>query len=393
MQLQLVNKTRNSILGITLSWVVLTFPFSWNTLPFYTDFLEWIGLKTVKSIADFIGFSHDFPAGLSSDSTATFGWFFLSVVIGILLALIIAQKFKSKLVRIEYFTALFLTYFLAVILIRYGFDKVFKLQFYQPEPNILNTPLGNLSKDIAFWSVVGSSYSYSLLTGLLEVLTGILLLSYRFRKLGLLISIGIFSQIVLINFSFDISVKLLSSLLVLISIYLSKTTLKSLFDWLIHGKATPEINRNQSNQFRSKFIQFVVVSWIFYEGLFLAISAGNFNDDQQPRPMYHGAYELVNSRGKGFLTDKKRLFFHRDFYLILEDNNQRFTDFKISSISNQTKEMILHGKKNTRILVQFESEKSAFTKLIWNKTDTIELKPIDWRKMPLLRDDFHVGVD
>jgi uncharacterized membrane protein YphA (DoxX/SURF4 family) len=393
MKLQFVNKTRYSILGFTLSWVVLTFPFSWNTLPFYSDFLEWISLKTVKEIANFLGFSHDFPAGMSSDSTATFGWFFLSVIVGILLALIITQKFRPKLERIDQFTALFLTYFLAVILIRYGFDKVFKLQFYQPEPNILFTPLGNLSKDIAFWSVVGSSYNYSLLTGLLEVLTGTLLLSYRFRRIGLLISIGIFSQIVLINFSFDISVKLLSSLLVFISIYLSKTSLKSLFDWLIHGKATPESNQQQSNHFRSKFIQFVVVSWIFYESLFLAISTGNFNDDKQLRPTYHGAYEVVKSGVKGFLTDKKRLFFHRDFYLILEDSNQIFTDFKISSISNQTNEMILHGKNNTRISVQFKSENSGLSELIWNKTDTIELKPIDWRKMPLLRDDFHVGVD
>jgi hypothetical protein len=169
--------------------------------------------------------------------------------------------------------------------------------------------------------------------------------------------------------------------------------LKSLFDWLIHGKATPESNQQQSNHFRSKFIQFVVVSWIFYESLFLAISTGNFNDDKQLRPTYHGAYEVVKSGVKGFLTDKKRLFFHRDFYLILEDSNLIFTDFKISSISNQTNEMILHGKNNTRISVQFKSENSGLSELIWNKTDTIELKPIDWRKMPLLRDDFHVGVD
>ncbi|MEY3198941.1 MAG: hypothetical protein RJA13_899 [Bacteroidota bacterium] len=77
-------------------------------------------------------------------------------------------------VKTIYFIRSIATYYLAWILLKYGFDKVFKCQFYLPEPNILFTRVGDLDKDILFWSTMGSSHSYSIFMGLLEIIPGIL---------------------------------------------------------------------------------------------------------------------------------------------------------------------------------------------------------------------------
>jgi hypothetical protein len=90
-----------------------------------------------------------------------------------------------------------------------------------PEPNLLFTPLGQLDKDILYWSTMGSSYGYNLFLGCTELLTGVLLFFRKTRAIGALAAVFICANIVAVNFSFDISVKLLSSFLLLLSLFIA----------------------------------------------------------------------------------------------------------------------------------------------------------------------------
>ena len=69
--------------------------------------------------------------------------------------------------NVSTFTHVAIVYILIFYLLKYGADKLFKHQFYIPEPNTLHTPLGYLSKDILFWSSMSSSYLYNLFMGLI----------------------------------------------------------------------------------------------------------------------------------------------------------------------------------------------------------------------------------
>ena len=113
----------------------------------------------------------------------------------------------------------------------YGFNKVFKIQFYIPEPNTLYTPLGQLSKDILFWSSMGSSHSYNLFMGLVEILPALFLLFRRTRMLGAVISFTVLLNVLMINFGFDISVKILSSFLLFLSLVILAPYAKKLFSF------------------------------------------------------------------------------------------------------------------------------------------------------------------
>ncbi|MEL6135447.1 MAG: hypothetical protein AAFR59_18970, partial [Bacteroidota bacterium] len=55
----------------------------------------------------------------------------------------------------------FFTYYLAFILLRYGFDKMFLSQFPFPSPNLLYARLESLNPDILYWSAVGTSPTYA----------------------------------------------------------------------------------------------------------------------------------------------------------------------------------------------------------------------------------------
>ena len=125
-----------------------------------------------------------------------------------------------------------LTLYLVYIWFVYGWNKVFGLQFPDPGANIMHTQVGDLSKDILFWTSVGSSKLYSTTLGLIEVVVAILIFVPKTRILGLCSSLMTAMFLVLINFSFDVSVKILTMLLVGLSLYLLmgyKEKLKEIF--------------------------------------------------------------------------------------------------------------------------------------------------------------------
>ncbi len=151
---------------------------------------------------------------------------------------------KNKNGWVEYLM-LFISYYLAFVLLKYGFDKVFKLQFYLPEPNILYSEFGMLTKDILYWSTIGTSRFYNISIGVIELVTAGLILFSRTRTLGLLGASLIFAHIVIINFGFDISVKTYSMLLLLMALVSVAPELKSIYNFFIRRRtdiAIPDLN-------------------------------------------------------------------------------------------------------------------------------------------------------
>ncbi|WP_435522525.1 hypothetical protein [Chryseobacterium indoltheticum] len=119
-------------------------------------------------------------------------------------SLIIKPKWTEIFLIVTEYVCVF---YISIVLIKYGFDKIFQTQFPEPEPNILFTRFGNLDKDILFWSTIGTSKIYNIIMGSIELFSGILLWFRRSRFLGLLLAIICLAQIFIINISFDISVK------------------------------------------------------------------------------------------------------------------------------------------------------------------------------------------
>ena len=111
-------------------------------------------------------------------------------------------------------------YYLGFIMLSYGFSKVIPVQFQRPGLLRLLQPYGESSPMGLAWTFMGSSPAYTVFAGLGEVLGGMLLFFERTRVVGAMVLIAVMTNVVALNFSYDIPVKLYSSHLLLISIAL-----------------------------------------------------------------------------------------------------------------------------------------------------------------------------
>lgn len=106
----------------------------------------------------------------------------------------------------------FVRYALAMNLFAYGMPKVFPVQMLpvQLYTTQLLVPLGDKSPAGLLWAFMGYSIPYQMFSGAAEVLAGLLLLSRRTVTLGAFVSIAVLLNVVFLNFSYDVAVKLFS---------------------------------------------------------------------------------------------------------------------------------------------------------------------------------------
>lgn len=375
---------------------MLTFPLGFEYLP---ELYQYTNFLSEKSIVFFAHSIFDTPLSttkLLSDSKAlyihTFLWCICCIVIASLVE--VSERFFSLKIpyskKTAYWFLAVLRYYLILVLLQYGFAKLFKTQFYLPEPNTLFTPLGFLDKDILYWSVVGSSAFYNYFGGMAEIMVALFLIFRRTYVLGGVLSVLLFSHVVAINIGFNISVKLFSSFLLLISFILIVPQLQSLFYFFLTQKLISKEHISISYPSRKARIIYLslkslVVFGLFFITLYPYFLRNSFNDDDIKRPILHGAYEVISNHSKKdklFINnDTKRIFIHRKKYLITQDYQDRFIDYKINSQSN-------------RINVFSDSKKITFDFFYLNDStlslesdqQQIILKKIDWKKLPLLND-------
>lgn len=371
---------------------ILFFPVTWNLFSFQTAITNFLFLDLVKIVKT--------DTDLSSDSTG------LYLLITILLFFSFISAYLFGLLSIEFqerskrVIKMIAVYYLAVIMLKYGCDKLFKAQFFLPEPNLLYTPLGKLDKDILFWTSMGTSYGYNIFMGLAEVIPALLLFFRRTRYLGLLLLFIVLINVFLINLSFDISVKLFSGFLLIITGYLSIPVfvgLSSLLNSKYPGIPLESIGLTK-NQILN-ILKFSLVSLLCVEALIPYLRSGNYNDDTAQRPPLHGAYKVQQMViGADTLnTDErslKRIFIHRDGYMIFQDRSEEMIDFKME-LAEQTIKLKSYDNKQQILNYTFSTSDSTLKLSYVTGTDstTIFAKGLNWRDLPLVQPQFHWTVD
>ena len=218
---------------------------------------------------------------------------------------------------------------LSLFLIRYGLNKVFLLQFPQPESNLLFSPLGNFSKDILYWTSMGTSPSYQIFMGLVEFIPGILILIPRTRLLGLMIAFAVFVNVFFVNLGFEIDVKILTIFLLLLTsilLFPYRFLLKQLF---ISGKESKiQIEFPDPSQNKSGIMLFLPLVYGLY-------SAFSFLNSESPLP--NTAYRIIdvektepNSLG---LCKGDILHFHSEGLLLIQDSVNNFGHHELLKLS------------------------------------------------------------
>lgn len=162
-----------------------------------------------------------FPAG-SGDTTYNYIEVATLATIALALSLIWTMLALGRGVglRMRAFTSVYLRYFLAATLLSYGFAKVLPVQMPYPGPDRLLNSFADTSPMGLLWTFIGASPAYQMFAGAGEVIGGLLLLWRRTALLGALVSTGVMTNVVALNFCYDVPVKLYSSHLLLISLFL-----------------------------------------------------------------------------------------------------------------------------------------------------------------------------
>jgi hypothetical protein len=97
------------------------------------------------------------------------------------------------------------------VVIRYTLAKVFFGQFPEPNGNRLMQRYGDSSPMGLMWTFMGASPAYVFFSGAAETIGGLLVLFRRTTVLGALVLAAVLTNIVLMNFCYDVCVKLNSS--------------------------------------------------------------------------------------------------------------------------------------------------------------------------------------
>lgn len=356
--------------------LLLFVPASFKIFPIQNEFANSCFGWLIASDGDF-----------SSDSQGLAKLILLLLFISLFLVgiLNLISSFRENRSKFHALIKLIIIYYLASRFFVYGFDKLVKSQFFMPEPNTLYTPVGMLSKDILYWTSMGTSYWFNVLTGCLEIVPAIFLLFKKTRVIGLIILLYVIINVLIINIGFDISVKMYSFVLLLLILTLLAPNIKSICMFLV-GKSAQLKPEEQTFQVLNKpfmrtSVKCFVIGLILLDMAYYSIQSGNFNDDLVKRPTLHGAYQVNHEN----VLNVKRFFIHRRGFFILQYQNDEFIDYKLNL--NEFN-LILTDYTNEMYQVPYKLNSGQLE--INLEGEILKGDELDWKNLPVLKDEFNL---
>jgi hypothetical protein len=180
---------------------------------------------------------------LNGSGDTSYGWteLKLELLLALAAALVwtLADKGRANYNRLSYWLRIFIRYNLIAALLGYGVIKMFCMQMVFPSLSQLATPLGDLLPMRLSWLFIGYSNEYQFFSGLMELLAAVLLFFRRTAAFGAVVSAAVFSQVAVMNLSYDIPVKIFSIHLFISSVVLMIYERKRLLSFILNRPSAP----------------------------------------------------------------------------------------------------------------------------------------------------------
>jgi uncharacterized membrane protein YphA (DoxX/SURF4 family) len=163
---------------------------------------------------------------------------------------------------------LFLRFALALQMFAYGFGKVIPLQMPFPPLDKLVELYGNFSPMAVLWTSMGAAPAYQIFTGSAEVLGGLLLVLPVTTTLGALICAGNMAMVFMLNVAYGVNVKIISSHLLLIALFLLAPDIRSLAKYFFTYRAAAP--RSQYQLLKNAHARRIALAFQLLLGAYLA---------------------------------------------------------------------------------------------------------------------------
>ena len=269
----------------------------------------------------------------------------------------------------------FLRYSLAIVLMSYGLAKLFPefSQFPPPSFHRMSSRFGDASPMGLLWTFMGASQPYTIFAGAGEVTAALLLIWRRTVILGGLVAIGVMTNVVMLNFCYDVPVKLFSTHLLITAIVILVPDASRISKaFLTHGAmdkvdlSPPFVAALHVWWYRALKFGLIVLSLIYptYEQLdtFSRSKAPDFFGDyivekfESPHVSNDAATEIADSD----TSEPGKFQFLRLPYQMDEDQEQVYTDIiSISSARGSSSRATVKLNGQTMEVVDFQGRKKA----------------------------------
>ena len=391
---------------------MLSIPFPYRYLPDPGQLIKPVSEALASWFAiTVLNFSSSFESPLLSDTTGLYVHILVLIVLSSLISTLwgLLDRKRPHYIKAAYWLCTIAGYYLALQLFEYGFNKVFKWQFYLPEPNTLFTTVGETPRDLLYWSLMGASRPYTMFVGFVEVLGGCLLLFRRSRTTGALLGLGIMVNVVAVNFAFDISVKVYSLYLLFLCLVVLHPHLGNLLRIFWRDQRTlratwEPVYRTGKPFQRYVVIKALVIVLMFFDVLVPYVRSGNYNDDTAPRPPLHGAWSVQQFVQDGdtllpLITTShrwRRVFIHRRGYFIVQNMDDAMLDYRMQLDTIKGLMYLNDPRNGASFTLRFETDNSGLSRLegvVHTHHLVLTTQPIDLSTLPLLQNEFHWTID
>lgn len=317
------------------------------------QFAPWFGMK-------FMGLPFNVNTQPNGSGDTTFDYLvvlivFIVALLGAIIWSLLDRK-RTNYGKLYYWLTTGLRYYVGLMLISYGLYKVIQLQFPEPGFRRLMQTYGESSPMGLAWTFLGFSKGYNMFMGIAEVLAGLLLFR-RTLTLGAIITLMTTMNVMAVNFFFDVPVKLLSTHLVLMTLFLLSKDIKKLIQFFVTNNPVEKLTLIKRPQFK----KWIDVSLKVLKGLIIAYALGYgfynvsamreqyYGSDDQPKPELYGVYKVTNFIvNNDTITDYKNeklwkfIRIENEGSMQIETMNEKRFSYKVQ-IDSLTKKMKLYS--------------------------------------------------
>jgi hypothetical protein len=287
----------------------------------------------------------------------------LTAVLGTIIWSVLDRK-RPNYNQLYYWLIALVRFYLAFTLIMYGSIKVIQLQFPLPSLTRLLQPFGNASPMGLAWTFLGFSPGYNLFMGIIEIMA-VLLLFRKTMVAGAIFALAASAHVMSMNYFFDVPVKILSTTLVAMCLFILAPYLITIGRFLLFN-GTQQLRPLEAPVMKKRwqFITLRVFKYIFIIWTIALFSYSAYNSQYQygkkaPRPALYGIYNVEQYILNGkevppLATDKNRWK-----QLIIEYND--FAKVKTMNDSALSMNVLYEAKKKSLQMRSLGADSSKYT--------------------------------
>jgi hypothetical protein len=181
---------------------------------FWLKIVPWVGAHILRH--PIIGF------GDTADSAYDYVKLFCFALFAVIATAIwsILDRKRAEYSKLDQWLRLSVRLVLAYAMFIYGGCKVLPEQMAPPSISRMIQPFGDITPYDLLWNFMGASTGYEVLCGFVEMTCGIVLLIPGMTMLGALLSLAAVGNVIVLNVSYDVAVKLIPVHFALFALYL-----------------------------------------------------------------------------------------------------------------------------------------------------------------------------